>query len=128
MRATFLSFGVLPFLAFSGCNRGGTGAGGVSSSGSGRDDTIAQASASQPQNASAPATDQQAGARGTIPPTQGPAVALPSFADLAQRLEPAVVNIQVLKVDPRSPSPYEGTPWEHFFRRPGAPPDRKRTR
>jgi serine protease Do len=49
-------------------------------------------------------------------------VALPSFADLAERLEPAVVNIQVVMVDPNARSPYEGTPWEYFFRRPGAPP------
>ena len=48
---------------------------------------------------------------------------LPSFADLANRLEPAVVNIQVvIKADPNVPSPYEGTPWEYFFRRPGMPP------
>jgi serine protease Do len=49
-------------------------------------------------------------------------VALPSFADLAAKLEPAVVNIQVVMVDPNARSPYEGTPWENFFRRPGAPP------
>jgi len=117
MRATFLSL-LLPFLALAGCDR--SGAGGASTPG--RDGTIAQASNGQSQPASAPAPDPQAGGRGTIPPTQGPAVALPSFADLAQRLEPAVVNIQVVKVDPNAPSPYEGTPWERFFRRPGMPP------
>ena len=130
MRATFLSLGVVLVLVSAGCDRSSTGAGGASTSGSGRDGTVAPAttgqsqpaSTGQSQPASAPPPDQQAGAKGTIPPTQTPAVALPSFADLAQRLEPAVVNIQVVKVDPSAPSPYEGTPWERFFRRPGVPP------
>ena len=121
MRATLRSLAVLPFLAFAGCNRGSTGAGGASTSGSGSDGTIAQVSASQSAPASVP--EQQTADRGTIPPTQTPAVTLPSFADLANRLEPAVVNIQVvIKADPNVPSPYEGTPWEYFFRRPGMPP------
>ncbi|MFL5312990.1 MAG: trypsin-like peptidase domain-containing protein, partial [Myxococcales bacterium] len=123
MRPIFASLGVLCLLILGGCDRGGTGAGGVSSSASGRDGSVARAPVDQPQPAPvSPPEQQPAPARGTIPPTQTPAVALPSFADLAERLEPAVVNIQVVKVDPSSPSPYEGTPWEHFFRRPGAPP------
>jgi serine protease Do len=138
MRATFLSLGVASLLASAACDRKGTGAGGTSTSGTGRDGTVAQATPGQSQpastgqsqpsstgqspTASAPPSDQQAGAKGTIPPTQTPAVPLPSFADLADRLEPAVVNVQVVKVDPSAPSPYEGTPWERFFRRPGAPP------
>jgi len=117
MRATSLSFWLLPFVALAGCDRGSKGAGSASTSGSGRDATL---TASAGQAVSAP--EQQAGASGTIPTTPAPAVALPSFADLADRLEPAVVNIQVVMVDPNARSPYEGTPWEYFFRRPGAPP------
>jgi len=116
MRATSLSFWLLPFVALAGCDRGSKGTGSASTSGSGPDATLT-ASAGQ---GSAP--EQQAGASGTIPTTPAPAVALPSFADLADRLEPAVVNIQVVMVDPNARSPYEGTPWEYFFRRPGAPP------
>jgi serine protease Do len=131
MRATFLSLGVVTLLAFAACDRKGTGGSGTSTSGAGRDGTVAQATTDQSQPAStgqsqpppaSSAAAQQPGAKGTIPPTQAPAVPLPSFADLADRLEPAVVNIQVVKVDPSAPSPYEGTPWERFFRRPGAPP------
>jgi len=118
MRATSLSFWLLPFVALAGCDRPTTGAAGASSSESGRDGAVTQA----PPDQSGNAPQQQAGARGTIPATPAPAVALPSFADLADRLEPAVVNIQVVMVDPSARSPYEGTPWEYFFRRPGAPP------
>ncbi len=57
--------------------------------------------------------------RGTIAPTPPPASAPSSFADLAERLEPAVVNIQVTKVA-GAQNPFEGTPFEDFFRgRPG---------
>jgi serine protease Do len=124
MRATFLSLVVSTLLAFAGCDRKSTGAGGASTSGSGRDGTASEASTGQSQtpSTSAPPSDRQTGAKGSIPPTPVPAVPLPSFAELADRLEPAVVNIQVVKVDPSFPSPYEGTPWERFFRRPGAPP------
>ena len=118
MRVTLAALGLLPFLAFTGCDRGSTGTSATSTSGSGRDGAVAQASTNQ----SGSAPEQQAGARGTIPTTAAPAVPLPSFADLADRLEPAVVNIQVVKIDPNARSPYEGTPWEYFFRRPGAPP------
>ena len=118
MRATLLPFGLLPFLAFAGCDRGSKGAGATSTPGSAPDGAVAQASTNQSGSASA----QQAGARGNIPTSAAPAVALPSIADLADRLEPAVVNVQVVKVDPNAPSPYEGTPWEYFSRRPGAPP------
>ncbi len=95
MRATSLSFWLLPFVALAGCDRGSKGAGSASTSGSGRDATL---TASAGQAVSAP--EQQAGASGTIPTTPAPAVALP----------------------PNARSPYEGTPWEYFFRRPGAPP------
>jgi len=118
MRATFLPFWLLPFVALAGCDRPTKGADGASASGSGRDAAATQAPTDQPGNP----PQQQAGARGTIPAAPAPAVALPSFADLADRLEPAVVNIQVVMVDPNARSPYEGTPWEYFFRRPGAPP------
>src|SRR5229473_659092 len=84
MRATSLSFWLLPFVALAGCDRGSKGAGSASTSGSGRDATL---TASAGQAVSAP--EQQAGASGTIPTTPAPAVALPSFADLADRLEPA---------------------------------------
>jgi serine protease Do len=60
--------------------------------------------------------------RGNIPPTPPPQQAPSSFADLAERLEPAVVNIQVTKGAPGGPNPFEGTPFEDFFRRgPGGP-------
>jgi serine protease Do len=118
MRATLASFAALSLFALTACQRGSSGGDAVSVPGSGRDAAVPQSNTGTNQS---PATDQQAGARGTIPPTQGPAVPLPSFADLAERLEPAVVNIQVVMVDPNS-SPYEGTPWEYFFRRPGRPP------
>ncbi len=86
--------------------------------------------AAQPETreaqAAAPAQSGQSAARGgaqaleprgTIPPTAAPAPGLPgSFADLVERLEPAVVNIQVTKVAPDVISPFQGTPFEDFFR------------
>jgi serine protease Do len=117
MRPTLVAVSLLIFVGLAGCSRGSTGASATSTSGSGRDGTATQASTNQ----TPAAPEQQAGARGNIPPTSSPAVPLPSFADLAERLEPAVVNIQVVKVDPNAPSPYAGTPWEFFFRRPGRP-------
>src|SRR5712692_9728743 len=86
MRATSLSFWLLPFVALAGCDRGSKGAGSASTSGSGRDATL---TASAGQAVSAP--EQPAGASGTIPTTPAPAVALPSFADLADRFESAAV-------------------------------------
>ncbi len=63
--------------------------------------------------------------RGTIPPTAPPTTAPSSFADLAERLEPAVVNIQVTKAAPNVLSPFRGTPFEDFFRQwPGRPQPR----
>ncbi|HEU5394791.1 MAG TPA: hypothetical protein VFV36_08300, partial [Candidatus Methylomirabilis sp.] len=59
--------------------------------------------------------------RGTIPPTPPPSQAPSSFADLAERLEPAVVNIQVTKVA-GARNPFEGTPFEDFFRQRGPQP------
>ncbi|HEX7124470.1 MAG TPA: DegQ family serine endoprotease [Thermodesulfobacteriota bacterium] len=57
--------------------------------------------------------------RGTIAPTPPPPSAPSSFADLVERLEPAVVNIQVTKVA-GAQNPFAGTPFEDFFRgRPG---------
>ncbi len=56
--------------------------------------------------------------RGTIPATPPPSAAPSSFADLAERLEPAVVNIQVTKVT-GAQNPLRGTPFEDFFRGPG---------
>src|SRR4051812_28910328 len=105
MRATLLSLGLLPVLILAACDRGSGGASGGSSGPS------IQAASPQPQSAQpgSPPDQQQSGAKGTIPPTSTPAVALPSFADLAAKLEPAVVNIQVVMVDPNARSPYEGT-------------------
>ncbi len=90
-----------------------------------KDRADAQLQSAQAPQVAAPAQSGQATgqagrqgleARGTIPPMAPSAAAPASFADLAERLEPAVVNVRVTKVGPAVTSPFEGTPFEDFFR------------
>ncbi len=101
------------------------GIGGAGLTAAVKDGADAQLQAGQAPQTAAPTQSRQAtgqagrqglDARGTIPPMAPPAAAPASFADLAERLEPAVVNVRVTKLGPAVTSPFEGTPFEDFFR------------
>ncbi|HWP35484.1 MAG TPA: DegQ family serine endoprotease [Thermodesulfobacteriota bacterium] len=104
---------------------GGASGAGIAALVGGRADSRSaerQLLAAAPQPAETPTARPGLDARGTIPPQAPPAAAPASFAELVERLEPAVVNIQVTKVGPAVVNPFEGTPFEDFFRPgPGQP-------